>query len=75
MSSALVSSSPRSVGSSGPSQSCRLKYTYTTTASVLNQLSPIFLLVLATVFLRERLTRRRVAAIAMRFAGAVVAVT
>ncbi len=52
-----------------------MKYTMTTTASVLNQTSSIFCLVLATIFLREPLTRCRVAAIAMGFAGAVVAVT
>ncbi len=36
-----------------------MKYTYTTIASVLNQLSIIFILVLATIFLREPLTLRK----------------
>jgi drug/metabolite transporter (DMT)-like permease len=51
-----------------------MKHTMTTTASVLNQLSPIFLLVLATLFLRERLTGRKAVAIAIGFVGAMVAV-
>lgn len=41
-------------------------------AGVLNQTSSIFVLILAAVFLRERLTVRRVAGIATAFAGAVV---
>ena len=52
-----------------------MKYTYTTVASVLNQLSTIFVLVLATIFLREPLTRRKIVAVSMGIAGAVVAVT
>lgn len=51
-----------------------MKYTETTTASVLNQLSTIFVIVLATIFLREKLTPRKVVAITMGFAGAVVAI-
>ena len=52
-----------------------MKHTLTTTASVLNQTSSIFCLILATVFLREPLTRRRLAAMAVGFTGAIVAVT
>lgn len=52
-----------------------MKYTETTTASVLNQLSTIFVIVLATIFLREKLTPRKVVAVTMGFAGAVVAIT
>jgi drug/metabolite transporter (DMT)-like permease len=52
-----------------------MKHTYTTTASVLNQLSTIFVLALATVFLREPLTRRKLLAISLGFVGAIIAVT
>ncbi len=52
-----------------------MKHTLTTTASVLNQTSSIFCLLLATIFLREPLTRRRIAAMAVGVTGAVVAVT
>lgn len=48
------------------------KYAETTVASVLNQLSTVFVLVLATLFLKEPLTRRKVAAILMGFAGGLV---
>ena len=46
-----------------------VKYTYTTTASVLNQTSAIFTLILATVFLKEALTWRKVGAIVLGLAG------
>ena len=49
-----------------------MKYTYASTASILNQMSTIFVLVLAAIFLRERVTMRRAAAVAMAFAGAVL---
>jgi len=51
-----------------------MKYTYTTTASVLNQMSNVFILALAALFLREPLGWRQYAAIALGFAaGALVA--
>jgi len=50
------------------------KHAQTATAGVLNQLSTIFILVLATIFLREPLTVRRGIAVALAFAAAVVAV-
>lgn len=51
-----------------------MKYTYTTIASVLNQLSVIFMLIFATLFLREPLTWRKVVAIGLGFgAGLLVA--
>jgi drug/metabolite transporter (DMT)-like permease len=49
-----------------------MKYTYTTIASVLNQSSSVFVLFLAAVLLRERLTARKVVAIAMGFAAGVL---
>ncbi len=49
-----------------------MKYTDTTIAGVLNQLSTIFVLILATVWLREPLTLRRVIAIILGFGGAVL---
>ena len=49
-----------------------LTYTRTSIAGVLNQLAVVFVLVLAAIFLHERLTARRVAAVAMGFAGAVL---
>jgi drug/metabolite transporter (DMT)-like permease len=51
-----------------------MTYTHTTTASVLNQMSVIFILILATIFLREPLTVRKAVAIAMGFGGGVLAV-
>jgi drug/metabolite transporter (DMT)-like permease len=51
-----------------------MTYTETTTASVLNQLSTIFVLILATLFLKEALTWRKVVAIAMGFAGGIIVV-
>ena len=51
-----------------------MTYTETTTASVLNQLSAIFVVILATLFLKEALTWRKVAAIAMGFAGGIIVV-
>jgi drug/metabolite transporter (DMT)-like permease len=51
-----------------------MKYTLASTASVLNQTSAIFTLILATVFLRERLTVRKSLAILMGFAGGAIAV-
>jgi drug/metabolite transporter (DMT)-like permease len=48
------------------------KYAQTTVASVLNQLSTIFILVLATIFLREPLTPRKSAAVAMGVAAGLI---
>ncbi len=51
-----------------------MKYTYATTASVLNQLSTIIVLGLATIFLKELLTGRKIIAICLGFAGGILAV-
>jgi len=51
-----------------------MKYTYTTLASVLNQLSTIFVVMLSAVFLREPLTWRRLLAMVLGFGGAVIAI-
>jgi drug/metabolite transporter (DMT)-like permease len=50
-----------------------MKYAQASNASVFNQMSTIFVLILAAIFLGEKLTARRVAAIAMAFAGAILA--
>jgi drug/metabolite transporter (DMT)-like permease len=50
-----------------------LKYTFASKASVLNQTSSIFVIVLAALFLRERLTVRRGFAVALAIGGAVLA--
>lgn len=49
-----------------------MKYTFASVASVLNQMSTIFIMILAAIFLKERLTPRRVVAILMAFSGAVI---
>ncbi len=49
-----------------------IKFTQVTVSSVLNQTCTIFTIVFATIFLRERLTPRRVIAIALGFGGAVL---
>lgn len=49
-----------------------MTYTQTNTASVLNQSSTIFILILATIFLREPLTWRRGLAIVIGMAAAVL---
>lgn len=51
-----------------------MKYTLVSRAALLNQLSTIFIFVLATLLLHEKLTRRRVAAIALASAGALAIV-
>lgn len=51
-----------------------LKYTEVSAAALLNQLSTIFIFILATVFLKEALTLRRIAAICIAFAGAVIVI-
>lgn len=50
-----------------------MKHTYTTIASVLNQMSVIFMLILATLFLKEPLTWRKAVAIAMGFGAGLLA--
>jgi drug/metabolite transporter (DMT)-like permease len=49
-----------------------MKYTYASVASVLNQTSTVFILILAGLFLKERITFRKVIAIGMAFAGALL---
>ncbi len=50
-----------------------MKYTYTNVASVLNQLSNVLVVVLAAIFLRERLTVRKVVAVVLGVSAALVA--
>lgn len=50
------------------------KYTYATIASVLNQTGVLFTVILAALFLREKITFRRAAAVALALAGAALAV-
>ncbi len=47
-----------------------MKHTQVSRAALLNQLSTIFIFILAVFFLKEPLTRRRTVAIALAFAGA-----
>ena len=49
-----------------------MKYTQASTASILNQTSTVFVLPLAAVFLSERITLRKSAAVAMALGGAVL---
>jgi drug/metabolite transporter (DMT)-like permease len=49
-----------------------IKYTLASTASILNQTSAVFVLPVAAVFLRERITLRKLAAVALALAGVVV---
>jgi drug/metabolite transporter (DMT)-like permease len=49
-----------------------MTYTQTNTASVLNQSSTVFVLILATIFLREPLTWRRIVAILIGMAATVL---
>jgi drug/metabolite transporter (DMT)-like permease len=51
-----------------------MKLTYTNTASVLNQLSNVFILPLAAFFLHERLGPRQVAAILLGFGAGILAI-
>lgn len=50
-----------------------IKYTYTTIASVIGQSSTILIIVLATIFLKEPLTLRKVIAILLGVAGGIFA--
>jgi drug/metabolite transporter (DMT)-like permease len=49
-----------------------MTWTHVSTASVLNQTSTIFTLVLGVLFLRERLTLRKAAAVVLAFAGTAI---
>jgi drug/metabolite transporter (DMT)-like permease len=49
-----------------------IKYTLASTASILNQTSAVFVLPIAAVFLRERITVRKLAAVALALAGVAV---
>ncbi len=49
-----------------------MSYTHTTIAAILNQMSSVFVLLFAALFLAEPLTRRKGLAIAMGFAGGVL---
>lgn len=51
-----------------------MKYTDVSVASLLNQLSTIFIFILATVFLKEPLTWRRSLAIVLAFCGGILVV-
>ncbi|MCP4599483.1 MAG: DMT family transporter [Proteobacteria bacterium] len=51
-----------------------MKYTDVSVASLLNQLSTIFIFVLATIFLKEPLTWRRSLAVVLAFLGAVLVI-
>jgi drug/metabolite transporter (DMT)-like permease len=48
------------------------KYTLASVSAILNQLSTIFLFVLAAIFLKEPLTPRRTIAVAMAVIGALL---
>jgi len=50
-----------------------LKYTFASKASILNQTSSIFVIVLAALFLREKITVRRGMAVALAIGGTVLA--
>ncbi len=49
-----------------------MKYTQAGTAAILNQTSSIYIIILATVFLRERLTIRKVTALVLALAGIIM---
>ena len=48
------------------------KYTHASIAAILNQTSIVFALILATLFLRERFTKQKAAAVVLAFAGVLV---
>ena len=48
------------------------KYTDASVASVLNETANIFIVIMAWLFLREQLTRRKIAGVTLTFAGVVV---
>lgn len=49
-----------------------MKYTLASQASALNQLTTVFIFVLGAIFLKERVTKRRVLALFLAFAGAIL---
>jgi len=49
-----------------------MKYTLTGIASILNQTSTVFILLFATLFLREPFTRRKLIALVLAITGIVV---
>jgi drug/metabolite transporter (DMT)-like permease len=49
-----------------------MKYTLTGVASILNQTSTVFILLFATLILREPFTRRKLVAVVLAIAGIVV---
>ena len=51
-----------------------MKYTSVSQAAILNQMSTIFIFVLAAVFLKERITTNKVLAIVLALAGACLAI-
>jgi len=50
-----------------------MKYALASVAAALNQMSTIFIFILAAIFLKERVSLRRIAAVAAAFAGAFLA--
>lgn len=50
-----------------------MKYTQASVAAVLNQLNTIFIVIIAAIFLKERLTGWKIAAVVMAFIGAYLA--
>jgi drug/metabolite transporter (DMT)-like permease len=46
-----------------------MKYTQASTAAILNQTSTIHIIIMATIFLGEPLTRRKVAAVVLTLVG------
>ncbi len=51
-----------------------MKYTTASQAAILNQMSTIFIFILAAVFLNERITANKIMAIVLAFAGACLAI-
>jgi drug/metabolite transporter (DMT)-like permease len=49
-----------------------LKYTQASTAAILNQTSTIHIIIMATIFLGEPLTRRKVAAVVLTLIGIIM---
>ena len=52
-----------------------MRYTLVSVAAALNQLNTIFIFILAAVFLREKITRSKIAAVVLAFIGAFLAST
>jgi drug/metabolite transporter (DMT)-like permease len=49
-----------------------MKYTMASTAAILNQTSSIHIIIMATIFLGEPLTRRKIAAAVLALAGIIM---